>query len=403
MSKRILLPCLRGTIGSWVTYTCLMRLKEIKDLVSFAEDIHKSKKLSKMIQRELKKDRQKEIGEYLLNEPEAFFNSLVVAIYNGEPKWHQFDSIRRNTVGIEDFETHDYAKECFGYLSLTTEETIFALDGQHRLAGIEYALDKEPDLGLKQLPVTFIPHYSDDAGLKRTRRLFTTLNKKAKPVDKAAIIALDEDDLSASITRRLVEESSVFSEDLIKFQANNNVAYSDTEILTTIGNLYDLVKILLSKGFNIKNSLITNFREGDKTQNEYFSLVEEIFDYMVSSLDPLSEFVHSSDKSQVTAKYRRKQDGGLFIFRPLGLKIYILALCEYFKRRKSKGVDITQAAREFIDASSIFEFRLESELLVGKVWDVKLKKIIQLKAADRDQIIKNYVNSALMAIGVNSE
>lgn len=60
MSKRILLPCLRGSIGNWVTYTCLMRLQEIVDLISYAEDIHKSKKLSKMIQRELKKiDRKK--------------------------------------------------------------------------------------------------------------------------------------------------------------------------------------------------------------------------------------------------------------------------------------------------------------------------------------------------------
>lgn len=397
MSKRILLPCLRGTIGNWVTYTCLMRLQEIKDLVSFAEDIHKSKKLSKMIQRELKKDRQKEIGEYLLNEQEAFFNSLVVAIYNGEPKWHQFDSISRNTVGIENFEAQDYAKECFGYLSLTTEETIFALDGQHRLAGIEYAVDKNPDLGLKQLPVTFIPHYSNDAGLKRTRRLFTTLNKKAKPVDKAAIIALDEDDLSASITRRLVEESSVFSEDVIKFQATNNVAYSDTEILTTIGNLYDLVKILLSKGFNMKNSLIANFREDENTQNEYFLKIEGIFDYMVSSIDSLAEFVHSSDRAQVTAKYRRRDDGGLFLFRPLGLRVYVLALCEYFKQRKN-GVEFIQAAREFIDASDKFEFRLDSELLAGKVWNIDSRKIILLKAEDRDLIIKTYTDIALSAI-----
>lgn len=399
MSKRILLPCLRGSIGNWITYTCLMRLQEIKNLVSFAEDIHNSKKLSKMIQRELKKDRQKEIGEYLLNEPEAFFNALVVAIYNGEPKWHQFDSINRNTVGIENFETHDYAKECFGYLSLTTEETIFALDGQHRLAGIEYALDKDPDLGLKQLPVTFIPHYSDAAGLKRTRRLFTTLNKKAKPVDKAAIIALDEDDLSASITRRLVEDSSVFSEDIIKFQANNNIAYSDNQMLTTIGNLYDLVKILLTKGMGMKNSLITNFREDEKAQDEYFLKVEEVFDYMVSSINELCEFIHADNKSLVTDKYRRRQDGGLFIFRPLGLRVFILALCDYFKFRKNSEVDFLQAAKEFIDASSQFEFRLESELLAGKVWDVESKKIIPLKAEDRDFIIKNYRNKAIAALG----
>lgn len=51
----------------------------------------------------------------------------------------------------------------------------------------------------------------------RTRRLFTSLNKKAKPVDKSAVIALDEDDLAAYATRALVENSRVFDEDKVKY------------------------------------------------------------------------------------------------------------------------------------------------------------------------------------------
>ena len=89
MSKRLLLPCLRGAIGNWVTYTCLMRLDDIATLVSFADDVHKSKRLCQMIQRELSSKRREEIGEYLLHDDEAFFNSLVVAVYDGEPQWHQ--------------------------------------------------------------------------------------------------------------------------------------------------------------------------------------------------------------------------------------------------------------------------------------------------------------------------
>ena len=155
MSNPILLPCLRGSIGDWVTYTCLMRLKDINELVAFADDIHQNKKLSKMIQRELKKDRKKEIGEYLLNNNEAFFNSLVVAVYDGSPKWHQFDTIKPSTLKNENYEAHDYALESMGYLSLTRNEKIFALDGQHRLSGIQHALEKNKDIGYQQIPVYF--------------------------------------------------------------------------------------------------------------------------------------------------------------------------------------------------------------------------------------------------------
>lgn len=41
--SRILLPCMRGAIGDWVTYTCLMKLEDIGNLIRFADDIHKIK------------------------------------------------------------------------------------------------------------------------------------------------------------------------------------------------------------------------------------------------------------------------------------------------------------------------------------------------------------------------
>jgi DNA sulfur modification protein DndB len=78
MNKKLLLPCLRGAIGDWVTYTCLMRLSDINELISFADDIHKNKLLSKLIQRQLKEERAKEIGDYLLNDKKLFSTLLLL-------------------------------------------------------------------------------------------------------------------------------------------------------------------------------------------------------------------------------------------------------------------------------------------------------------------------------------
>ncbi len=387
MNSRLLLPCLRGAIGDWVTYTCLMRLKEIVELVSFAEDIHKSKKLSKLIQRELKKDRQKDIGEYLLTDPEAFFNSLVVAIYDGAPKWHQFDTINGEKEETKNYETPDYAVECLGYLSITKKEKMFAIDGQHRLSGIQYAIQKDPDIGYQQIPVTFIPHFNDDTGLKRTRRLFTTLNKKARPVNRAAVISLDEDDLSACATRYLVEETDLFNEDRIKFQANNSVSYSDDGILTTIGNLYDVVRHLLQYGLGIEKKVIDNYRGAETEKNKIFELIVDIFDYLFNKIPALNEYHLSENKISITRKYRRKEDGGLFIFRPIGLKIYIVALCRYSAVRKRNGDSFENAAKEFINATYDIDFRMETPLFINKLWDVNEKKILALKAEHRDEII----------------
>ena len=50
------------------------------------------------------------------------------------------------------------------------------------------------DLGDDEVSVIFVSHRDDAAGMRRTRALFTTLNKTAKPVNKSEIIALDESD-----------------------------------------------------------------------------------------------------------------------------------------------------------------------------------------------------------------
>lgn len=392
--NRLLLPCLRGSIGNWVTYTCLMRLKEIVELVSFAEDIHKSKKLSNLIQRELKKDRQKEIGEYLLHDKEAFFNSLVVAIYDGEPKWHQFDSIDSTREDLKGVNAPEYALECFGYLSITKKERMFAIDGQHRLSGIQYAVEKNDDLGYQQIPVIFIPHYNNEIGLKRTRRLFTTLNKKAKPVNRAAVISLDEDDLSACATRFLVEESLLFNENRIKFQANNSISYSDIGILTTIGNLYDIVRFILQHCLFIDKNKIDNFRDKQSIKEEYFNTITYIFDCMFKYIPALNEYHLSTNKPQITELYRRKFDGGHFLFRPIGLKVYIMALSKYIKIQTKLNSEINPKlyAEDFIRNTSTFNFNLTSKSFLNILWDDSNKKIIQLKAEHRDAIISELIN-----------
>ncbi|MEE8056272.1 MAG: DNA sulfur modification protein DndB, partial [Pseudomonadales bacterium] len=315
----------------------------------------------------------------------------VVAVYEGEPKWHPFDTISKNSQELVNIDAPDYALECMGYLSLSRNEKIFALDGQHRLAGIQYALLKDPELGCKQLPVTFLPHYNDADGLKRTRRLFTTLNKKAKPVDKAAIISLDEDDVCACATRYLVEESDLFNGSEIKYQANNNVSYSDAEVITTIGSLYDLVKEIFRKIKLIPSMALENFRGSEGEKQELFLLAEDIFRYMFDKIAVLNEFDKAINKEPVVVKYRNKNDGGNFLFRPVGLKIYLMAMAKFVKISDD---DINTAYRDFVDSTHSIDFMMASPLLLDKVWDSENKKMIPFKADVRNQIIDDILDHA---------
>ena len=253
MSKKLVIPCLKGTMGTWDTYTCLMQLKDIGNLIHFATDLHTSEKLSEMIQRNLEDDRAKEIGEYLLTNKDHFFNSLVVAIYDGDPRWHNFNKIEPSNKEAELLDMPEYAQECLGFLSLTKEEKMFALDGQHRLSGIKKALIANEDIGYEQLSVIIVTHRNTSQGIKKSRRLFTTLNKKAKLVRKDAIIALDENDISACITRYLVENSNCFNENNVAFIVG---ALRDKTNITTLGNIFDCSQKLIAYMLKCKISEI---------------------------------------------------------------------------------------------------------------------------------------------------
>lgn len=384
-SKKYMFPCLRGAFGKWVTYTCLMQLNDIANLVKYAKEIHKSINLSKMIQRALKEEREKEIGQYLLENQERFFNSLVVAIYEGEPEWHEIKAIKPDNEKALKFELPDYVGESMGFLSLTGEEKIFALDGQHRLSGIKFALKKDEDLGLEQLPVIFVSHSNDEEGLRRSRRLFTTLNKRAVPVSKDAIIALDEDDVIACTTRYLVEEVSVLSGDKIKFTGTNNILYTDLKQVTTIGNLYDVCKILFTEGLSKKKNDLVKFRGTEAERLKLFRYAEEFIESCFTNFKALKQFTAAKDRSLVTKKYRNKENGGDLLFRPIGWLLLAKAVCKVHKMKNLQpGLVIKNISK--------YDLSLEGQVLLDKVWDSKNKNMIKLKAQERNEIIEILTN-----------
>ena len=92
-------------------------------------------------------------------------------------------------------------------------------------------------LGDDLVPVILVGHKRTAAGMQRTRRLFTTLNKTAVPVKKRDIIALDEDDVMAIIVRQLVENEQQFKDPKIAVITSQNIPVGNRVCLTTISSL----------------------------------------------------------------------------------------------------------------------------------------------------------------------
>ena len=325
--EKLYLASLRGYFGDWVYYPCLMKLKDISERVGFADEIYKSGTLSEMVQRELNVRWGKEIKDYLLNEKQRFFNSLIVAVYDGEPLWGDITDLEGSDQ-LDASEIPNDVVASIGILRFSGTERLFALDGQERLVGIKEALKENLDLGDDELTVIFIAHRPDEEGKERSRKLFTTLNRNAKPVSKGEIIALDENDTMAIIVRRLVAQNPMFMGDRILNNSTDRIPTKNSTCLTTIGNLYDLLGILFTKIYvisqkknlaDIRNEL-SEKRLSDNILDEHYANACDYFERLANSFFPLSEFFDASDSSDIVRRYRHFE-GGSVMFRPIGLTI----------------------------------------------------------------------------------
>ncbi|HHJ14339.1 MAG TPA: DGQHR domain-containing protein [Gammaproteobacteria bacterium] len=367
-AKRLILPAIRGIMGNWVYYSCLMDLRELSARVSYAKEIHKNQALSDMIQRHLQSGRSAQIADYLKRQPERFFNSLVVATYGGHPNWLALSNVQSNTEDLKNLTEETIAS--VGFLTFRGDEKLFALDGQHRLAGIKKAikdgLDSDP---YDEVSVIFVAHQDTKRGLERTRRLFTTLNKTARPVSKGDIIALDEDDVMAICVRRLIEDTDLFSGKRIAFVASNNMPVTNLSSLTTIGNLYDVLTILFT---NAKSDLkktkadLQRVRPSDETLDAYFAYAKELFIQLRKHFRELDEFFSAKDTEQVVKKYRGSH-GGNALFRPIGLEIFTRIIA-----RLTKDMSLAQAVK----LAARLPRGLDEEPFEWLMWDSNKKTIL---------------------------
>ncbi|NDZ17783.1 hypothetical protein C7T35_34515 [Variovorax sp. WS11] len=333
-NKQLTLPALRGVMGNWVYYTCLMSVQELSERVRFAEEVHKNKNLSGMIQRQLRLTRSAQIANYIKNQPERFFNSLVVATYGGQPNWHAISSVKSKPGGPELGELSEEALESVGFLSFRGDEELFALDGQHRLAGIKKAVAEGlPEDHADELSVIFVAHKTTPQGLERTRRLFTTLNKTARPVSKGDIIALDEDDAMAICVRKLIEETDFFSGDKIAFVASNNMPTKNAVSITTIGNLYDVLITLFTQiptEIKARKADLQRIRPSDDKLDAYFELSKKFFGLLDKNFSEVQSYFKSGNPETVVQQHRGPH-GGTALFRPIGLDIFAKVIAKLSK------------------------------------------------------------------------
>jgi len=327
------IPAIRGKIGNTVYYATNLTFKQVSELVKRVDsELHTSNSLKEEIQRSLT-DNYKQIKEYILNREDHFFDSLVLAVYDGDPQWTE---VR--------YEINDETYYNIGLLELSGNEKIFPVDGQHRVEGIKAALQQNPEISNETISVMLIGHSNTSEGRERSRRIFSTLNRYVKPVRLGDIIALDEDDIVAIVTRELLETYPLFMGNKIKASNSKSIPVNDKAAFTSLMTLYDchiaLLNVFLSE-LNNRNYTIKQlkdylkYRPSDNIITNFTTYLTDFWNLMRSTFPEIETFTQSQIEN-AAEELRSQTTGGNLFFRPIGL----LPFVESIAKIKSTNVNL---------------------------------------------------------------
>lgn len=317
------IPAIKGKIGNTIFYSANLTMGQIaRIVVPVNKELYSAKSIRDQLQRSLN-DNYLRIKEYIISHSDRFFNALVLAVYDGDPMWTE---IR--------YELDDEHYSDVGILSFNGKERIFPVDGQHRVEGIKAALKENPDLEGEQLCVMLIGHSDTPEGKKKSRRIFSTLNRYAKPVKLGDIIALDEDDVVAIATRYQLESNPLFMEDRVRATNSIAVSVSDKRSFTSLIALYKCNLELFKCFYKQRNGVILKpnkfkdylkNRPSDEEINAFNDYLTSFWTHFIQVFPEIGAYI-ADNRVNAAESFRSNEDGGNILFRPVSLTPLIASI-----------------------------------------------------------------------------
>lgn len=251
-------PAMRGKFGSTEFFMLTMKANDVASRLTIPAEMPEwgELELEEIYQRQINYNRVKKfIAPYLANDPDRFFGALIVTVINSdEMEFEEMDNVSRKIPKL-----YKTAARSFGFLTLTGGEMLVPLDGQHRLAAIQFALSGKDE---KQKP---IPHLNVETSISnddillillrhdpvKGRKIFNKVNRYAKATTKSENLITADDDVIAVISREIVA-NDLISGRLVNYQSNTLT--DSMHYFTTLSTVYEATKYVLEDKFGKINN-----------------------------------------------------------------------------------------------------------------------------------------------------
>lgn len=266
----------RAVLGSTEYFTAKMTVEDLVNNVGLAIELPEWKDMTpdEKMQREPDINRVvNEICPYFIEDEDRFFGSLIVDIYTGGDNV-VFEPITKFVDSDKLAAAHNIALQNAGFLTFPGKERLIALDGQHRLLAMKLclkgssaisvamlgnkkmmpqmmALEPHPELAEEEVSVIFVKHENN----LKIRKIFNKVNKYARQTGRGQNIITADDDVFASIARKLFAEGEILHKigkiELVNW--SSNTLSQRSKQLTTVSALYTIAEtISKDRGWSAK-------------------------------------------------------------------------------------------------------------------------------------------------------
>ena len=321
-------PAMEARLGTTKYYILSMKAKEIADKVIIPSEMPgwKDLEIEEIYQRDLNYARvRSQIAPYLANDDSRFFGSVIVAAMNFGTAI-QFEPLEK-VANVKLPIAYKNGADRIGFLTFTGGEVLVALDGQHRLKAIEFAVSGMDERGRKisDINAPCIELADEDVTViliayeaKIARKIFTKVNKYAKSTTTGQNIVIDDDDIVAVITREITNEQ--IGARLVKY-TSNTLTRSD-EHFTTIGIVYNATEDIMNVNFPGGKVDKTHLPEKDKVKL-YKEKVSEVWACLLESIDVFADLV--ADPTESGDDTRKRIRGENLLGKPVAQECLVKA------------------------------------------------------------------------------
>lgn len=300
----LVLAALRGRFGNNDYYVLSMKAEDLVSRVWIPAEMpewHEAT-LEERWQRQINYERvKKDIAPYLVRDQDRFFGAVIVAAEEFDcANFEPISDTSRKSLNL-------YASEAssMGFLTLMEHERWHLLDGQHRIKALQFAIggvdqngnkirnfDASTDVSNDDVVVILITY--DEV---RARKIFTKLNRYAKPTSTGENLVVDDDDIIA-VTARLVA-SNVIGEDLVKYFSNT--LSDNSPQFTTLANIAECNVAILESGYSKK--IVRTKPVRDNEREGYEKSVTSVWQFLVNKIDLFRDALE--DKNSIRGDDRR--------------------------------------------------------------------------------------------------